>query len=619
VGHWTLDETSGTTAADSTLDLNHGTYTGGVTLNQSGAYGGAIAADFDGNNDYVSIPDDSTLKPTSALSITGWVRGDAWGSGTEVDIVLRKGEGNPNNYQLAIADGQAALYLDDSDGGGIRSTTTLDTDEWYHIAATWDGSNVRVYVNGTLETTAARTGTIGTDTRTLYLGGRGGADLFDGRLDDVRLYNRALSIEEIAAMQISASTGLMAHWTFDEGSGTTIADSTTNSHDASFNTGSPAWNSKCSGDVFLQFSGSNDADTNTAFDPPATGSLSFWYKDEAPFSAVERLFGLGTDWEVRLVSGRLRFDVSIVDGFDGPATIANDAEWHHVVVVYNSTSDTYSLYVDGESIQSGSMAFVDVSAAIFYFGASPTNFGERFSGSLNDLRIYDYELSLSEIAALSGVIGRWRLDESSGSVAVDSSVNANHGTYLNTPTLGVNGAFPTTTNTAVELNGSDESVTTGQSLLNNLTEFTIAGWVRPDQVTNETSFFGQNDLVEVGIRYGTNQVHFWTASGGEINVTGELPIGQWTHIAAVGDSSGLKLYINGIEAISGGSGPSNYGTSSYHFKIGEGVYEASGNHLDGRVDDVRLLDRALCPEEINDVYKGGRPPGVRIIEWLETR
>ncbi len=621
VGYWKLDETSGTTAADSTLNANNGTYTGGVMLNAAGPYpgSGAIAAEFDGNNDYVSIPDNATLKPTSALSVTGWVRGDAWGAGSYVNIILRKGEGNPNNWQLSIADGNAALYLDDSDGGGVRSTTTLNTGQWYHVAATWDGTQVKIYVNGLLETTQVRSGTISTDTRPVYLGGRSGTDLFDGRIDDVRLYNRALSPEEIAAMQLPPVTGLLAHWTFDEGAGTTIADSSGSGHDATFSTGSPTWNFKCSGDTFLQFNGSNDADTNSAFDPPATGSVAFWFKDEAPFSSVERLFGLGTDWEVRMIGGRLRFDLSISNGFDGPAVIASDQQWHHVVAIYNSTADTYSLYIDGEFAGSGSMAFADVGSNILYFGASPTNFTERFSGALNDLRIYDYELSISEIAVLSGVIGHWRLDETNGTTAVDSSVNANHGTYVGNPTLGVNGAYPPTSGTAVELNGSSQYVDTTRSLLSNLTEFTLTGWVRPDQVANQTSFFGQNDVVEIGIRYGTNQVNFWTAAAGEINVTGELPIGQWTHIAAVGNGSDLKLYINGIEAASGGSATANYGTSSYSFKIGEGVFDPTGAYLDGRVDDVKLLDRALCPDEVNAIYKGGRPSGVRIIEWLETR
>lgn len=618
VGHWALDETSGTTASDETPYLNHGTYSGGVTINQSGPYGGATAAEFDGSDDLISIADDAALKPTSSLSIAGWVRGDAWSSGDSVDTILRKGEANPNNYQFAIADGQASFYLDANDGAGVRSTTTLYTGQWYHVAATWDGSTVRIYVNGVLETTQARTGTIGIDTRTLYIGGRPGSDQFDGRLDDVRLYNRALSAEEVALLSASGS-GLIAHWTFDDATGVAVLDSSGNNRHAAFNTGTPAWITTCSSDAYLQFNGSNDADTNSSFDPPAIGSVAFWYRDDSPHSTNERLFGLSSDWEVRMIDGRLRFDIAIVDGFDGPAALANDENWHHVVVRYNSTADTYALYIDGEFSSSGSLNFVDVGAAVLNIGSSLTNTSQKFSGALNDLRIYNYELSDEEIIALSGVIGHWRLDETTGAVASDSSLAGHHGAYVGSPTLNLNGAYVPKTLRSVEFNGTSQSMTTGASLLNNLAQFTIAGWVRLDQVGNQTSFFGQNELAEIGIKYGTNRIHFWTANGGEVNVTGELPVGQWTHIAAVGSGSGLRLYVNGIEVGSNGNVVANYGASAYHFKVGEGVYESSGNYFDGRVDDVRVYGKALCPDEVNALYKGGRPSGVRIIEWLEVR
>jgi len=129
----------------------------------------------------------------------GWIKGDSWDSGTNVDVIARKGEGNPNNYQLAIADGLATLYFDEGDGGGYRGDTLLNTGQWYHIAATWDGTTVRIYVDGVLDNAPpdSHGGTIGTDTRPFYMGGRSGSDLFDGTLDDVRVYSRALTAEEI--------------------------------------------------------------------------------------------------------------------------------------------------------------------------------------------------------------------------------------------------------------------------------------------------------------------------------------------------------------------------------------------------------------------------------------
>jgi len=152
------------------------------------------------------VPNASSLQPTSALTITGWILANAWGSGSDVDIILRKGEANPNNYQLAVVDQRLCLVLDSWDYIGYSGTTNgdtiLNTNEWYFVAGTWDGSNVCIYVNGILDNDPpdSYTGTIDTDTRPLYIGGRSGTDCLDGTLDDVRLYSRALTAEEISAL-----------------------------------------------------------------------------------------------------------------------------------------------------------------------------------------------------------------------------------------------------------------------------------------------------------------------------------------------------------------------------------------------------------------------------------
>ena len=200
IGWWKLDETLLITASDSSGNGNDGTL---VLMNPAqdwvtGKVGGAL--DFDGLNDYVNCQNSESLQLTDALTIAGWVKANSWGSGSNVSIIARKGEGNPNNYQLAIADGRATLYLDDSDSNGFRGDTVLNTGQWYHVAGTWDGAQVRIYLNGILDNDPPDTysWTLNTDTRNLYIGGRSGTDLLNGTLDDVRIYNRALSPEEVA-------------------------------------------------------------------------------------------------------------------------------------------------------------------------------------------------------------------------------------------------------------------------------------------------------------------------------------------------------------------------------------------------------------------------------------
>ena len=165
--------------------------------------------ELNGSSDYVSRTSTNALQITEALTISGWVKGNAWGSGLDVDLILRKGENDPNNYQLAVADGTPAFFLDENDDQGIRGNTSLQTDQWYHLAATWDGTQVRIYVNGVLDNTPASfTGPLNTDTRPLCIGGRASGDWFDGILDDIRLYNRAITPEEVLHLHSAGLTGL---------------------------------------------------------------------------------------------------------------------------------------------------------------------------------------------------------------------------------------------------------------------------------------------------------------------------------------------------------------------------------------------------------------------------
>ncbi len=289
IGLWKLGEASGSTATDSSLFALNGTLNG--SQNWATSCDGTGVFDFDASANFFSVTNASHLQPTSAMTIAAWVKGDSWGSGAEVNTILRKGEGNPNNYQLAIADGHVAFYLDDSNGAGIRGNTQLVAGQWYHVAATWDGSTVKIYVNGQLDNTPTpRSGTIGIDTRPLYIGGRAGADYFDGMIYDVRIFNRASSDVEIAMLY-----GLCGHWAFSEGFGVTAADSSPLGNTANLINGA-TWTSDCAGVNALQTDGAGGiAQTTSAFKPPVTGTLAFWMRPPAPprrrnaFSAWHRI------------------------------------------------------------------------------------------------------------------------------------------------------------------------------------------------------------------------------------------------------------------------------------------------------------------------------------------
>ena len=192
-----LDDASGITAVDSSGNGYTGTLMGPTWT--TGKKAGGL--NFNGFNDYVSIADAVAFDVTNALTVAGWIKcTGAWNTGSTVDVVLRKGDSNPNNWQLSVSDGRVELGLDMNDEAGIRGNTVLALNRWYHVAGTWDGTNGRVYVDGVQDNTpTAKAAPIGTDARAVYLGGRiGSTDVHTGPVDEVRFYNRCLTAAEIA-------------------------------------------------------------------------------------------------------------------------------------------------------------------------------------------------------------------------------------------------------------------------------------------------------------------------------------------------------------------------------------------------------------------------------------
>ncbi len=621
---WKLDEASGATAADSSGEGSDGTYTNGVALNTSGPYPGtgAIAADFDGTNDHVDLPD-MNFDFSQGFSAAFWfnpastptLQADMLGisNGQDVDdiwIGWLPGTGLELYFSDTV-DSTPFRWLDDNVEPVVG--------RWQHFAATVDSSgNAKIYRDG-VEVASGFVSLPGNVDRTENsIGTSVWNEPFDGQMFDVHVYNRELSGSEVADLY-----GLVGHWAFDEGSGTTIADSSLNANDASFNTGSPAWVDGIYGTA-LEFDGTNDAATGANFDPPELGAVSFWFRSDGPPASRQRPWGLGADYEIwQDTDGLISFDVSTVGsggGFITDEALDTAGRWYHLVGQYDSTTDSFEIYVNGKLHKSGVSTW-DIqkqTANLLSFGTR-TGTTQRFDGALDEFRIYNRWLSVAEINDLYGRLAYWKLDETSGSVAADATQHGNDGSYTGSPTLGVNGAFAAGTATAVSLDGSTGYVDVGKPLINDLGAFTMLGWVRADSLAADQSFFGQNNVIEFGLDYTSGQLHLYTENGGSIDAFNQMAVGKWTHVAVTGNGTELTLYINGRENTTGGSPTAAYGTSTDSFRLGEGVFNGFGDYFDGRLDDVQVFDRALKPEELFPIYKGGRPAGVRIIEWLEVR
>ena len=205
-----LDETSGTTAFDSSSNGNNGTLTGGPTW-VTGKSGNGLS--FDGVDDRVNLNSPTSLDNLGAFTAMAWMKATNLGEGGKGRIVDKSSSTGPGNGWAFFVDGtnQLELIVDHAttDVRRLSANNVFATGFWYHVAVTWNGSatatNIKFYVNGV--ETGYGTTTNGAGARTSDSSSNAsvgndstGARSFNGVLDDVRVYNRVLTSSEIAAI-----------------------------------------------------------------------------------------------------------------------------------------------------------------------------------------------------------------------------------------------------------------------------------------------------------------------------------------------------------------------------------------------------------------------------------
>ncbi|MEV0613899.1 LamG-like jellyroll fold domain-containing protein [Nonomuraea sp. NPDC050404] len=193
VAAYPMNENTGTTTADS-VDGNTGTLTD-TTWSATGRYGPALS--FNGSSSWVTVPDAAALRLTTGMTVEAWVRPAAVTSWRTV--VMKQHEDGLAYVLTAGSDSNrphtAIHTTGDADIGG---TASLPLNTWSHLAATYDGTTLRLYVNGTQVGQRVTDGPIRTDDGVLRIGGNSlWGEYFEGLIDEVRVYDRALTPAQI--------------------------------------------------------------------------------------------------------------------------------------------------------------------------------------------------------------------------------------------------------------------------------------------------------------------------------------------------------------------------------------------------------------------------------------
>jgi PKD repeat protein len=204
VAAYGFDEGTGTSVTDASGKGNPGSLNG-AAWNASGKFGSGLS--FDGVSSCVVIPNSASLALSNRMSLEAWVFPTVALSGwrcilqKEVDTYLLHASSGSDNKPAT-----GATY-----SGGVKwvaGGSTLPVSTWSHLAATYDGTTIRLFVNGTQVATLAQAGNIVNTSSALRIGGNTYAgEFFNGLIDEVRVYNRALSASEIQADMIRPVSG----------------------------------------------------------------------------------------------------------------------------------------------------------------------------------------------------------------------------------------------------------------------------------------------------------------------------------------------------------------------------------------------------------------------------
>ncbi len=205
VAEFGFNDGTGTTLTDSSGNHNNGTISSATW--SPGLFGQALS--FNGTNSWVTIPSSASLNLTTGMTLEAWVKPAAL---TDWGAVIMKERTGGLSYAMYADNGAGQppsgyVHIGTSDNF-ITGGSALPLNTWSHLAATYDGSNLDIYVNGYLAGTLGMTGALTTSTGALRIGGNSiWGEFFNGLIDEIRVYNRALNQAEIRSDMSTAIGG----------------------------------------------------------------------------------------------------------------------------------------------------------------------------------------------------------------------------------------------------------------------------------------------------------------------------------------------------------------------------------------------------------------------------
>lgn len=473
-GNWMLNEGAGTVISDKTTNGNDG------TLHQNSLEvpsGGSV--DLNGTTDYVDLPD-ATLDGLSTGTIEAWVFLDA---NTSETITAKQHDGTNTTAVFSVGDSFGAttgkLTFRPANGAVAQGSSTISTGVWTHVAVTFNSSEAKFYVNGSLDGTVSGNFSIpalGAATHTtlgsILVGGgpavHADSDL-DGKMSDVRIWNDVRTDSEISSNYQTTlngnEAGLNAYYKMNDGTGTNANDSTSNNLDGTLSGGAsfategiaahsnPDWTDASETPVddnhALKFGNDGDSVTIDSMNLSNTSfSWEFWAKRETESdidlvltqndgaSGNAHFFHAGWTsadtfrYSFNQSSGNFRIDYNDTSDL---------GEWHHWAGTFDTATNAAVLFKDGEQVANKTFDgdLLVAGGTDLVIGRTASSSGHHMSGEVDEVRIWNDVRTAEEIRANfdrelngseTGLEAYYNFSETAGTSTNDASTNSHTGT-----------------------------------------------------------------------------------------------------------------------------------------------------------------------------------------------
>ena len=643
VGEWAFDGGYGTTAYDTSGYGNHGSFGGDPQWTFVGKQGKALV--FDGSDDYVDCGNIDILGGSSQATWSAWVKPIGSGESTWQSIITTWND--PTNtwvfdlrYQgmavhLKTDAGTTAYYCYDGESG---CSNFITYGEWTHVAATFNNGALIIYANGVEQKSFSPVGNTiaykGSNEKLLIAGDRdGNVANFNGTIDEVRIWDRALSAEEIKGLYNQGSVrfgseeswkpGLVGRWKFDEGGGSTAYDETSNNNDGTII--GATWQSEsdgCKRGNCIEIDSDSDY-VDISDIGGSTISVTMWYY----YGGIG-----GGGWNTLLCRDGGTYHHVLIQDSDRNIGFYNNGwypsgyaltvgQWYHIALVKSGTNS--KIYINSVLKQNSDSSFDNNAYPLSHIG----NYGSNSQGAIgyiDSVKAYDRALTRAEIIQDMHESDRpvldMTFDSKSGTTTYDTSGHGNDGTITGaTWKTGANCKY----GRCFSFDGSGDYV--GFTVPTNIATngFSVSFWFKwsgtwegaaalPFLIGNNHGSAGNN--IEFIIHTDSKLVFRAFSTTGPYSPV--LQANTYYFVTGTMTSAGvMKLYVNGnyIGTINGNPTTNLTVGNGYIGQFYSGAY-----NFPGLIDSVKIYDRALTQREIAMEMMDGRHNPILDMDFEEA-